>query len=61
MRGAVPRTRRQVTVDGPFFALSNNVGQEAFGLEYYRLRAGRAGRARTTPTAARRTSSPASS
>jgi N-acetyl-1-D-myo-inositol-2-amino-2-deoxy-alpha-D-glucopyranoside deacetylase len=27
----------QVKVDGPFFALSNNVGQEAFGFEYYRL------------------------
>jgi N-acetyl-1-D-myo-inositol-2-amino-2-deoxy-alpha-D-glucopyranoside deacetylase len=27
----------QVTVDGPFFALSNNLGHEAFGYEYYRL------------------------
>lgn len=27
----------QVTVDGPFFALSNGIGQEAFGYEYYRL------------------------
>jgi N-acetyl-1-D-myo-inositol-2-amino-2-deoxy-alpha-D-glucopyranoside deacetylase len=27
----------QVTVDGPFFALSNNIGQEAFGYEFYRL------------------------
>jgi N-acetyl-1-D-myo-inositol-2-amino-2-deoxy-alpha-D-glucopyranoside deacetylase len=32
----------QVTVDGPFFALSNNVGQEAFGYEYYRLVQGQA-------------------
>jgi N-acetyl-1-D-myo-inositol-2-amino-2-deoxy-alpha-D-glucopyranoside deacetylase len=27
----------QVTVDGPFFALSNNIGHEAWGYEYYRL------------------------
>ena len=27
----------QISVDGPFFALSNNVGQKAFGLEYFRL------------------------
>jgi N-acetyl-1-D-myo-inositol-2-amino-2-deoxy-alpha-D-glucopyranoside deacetylase len=27
----------QVTVDGPFFALSNNIGHEAFGYEFYRL------------------------
>jgi N-acetyl-1-D-myo-inositol-2-amino-2-deoxy-alpha-D-glucopyranoside deacetylase len=27
----------QVTVDGPFFALSDNLGHEAFGNEYYRL------------------------
>jgi N-acetyl-1-D-myo-inositol-2-amino-2-deoxy-alpha-D-glucopyranoside deacetylase len=27
----------QISVDGPFFALSNNVGQKAFGIEYYRL------------------------
>ncbi|HTY71473.1 MAG TPA: N-acetyl-1-D-myo-inositol-2-amino-2-deoxy-alpha-D-glucopyranoside deacetylase [Actinomycetes bacterium] len=31
----------QVTVDGPFFALSNNVGQEAWGYEFYRLVQGR--------------------
>jgi N-acetyl-1-D-myo-inositol-2-amino-2-deoxy-alpha-D-glucopyranoside deacetylase len=30
----------QITVDGPFFALSNNVGQGAFGLEHYRLTRG---------------------
>ena len=27
----------QITVDGPFFALSNNVGNQAWGVEYYRL------------------------
>jgi N-acetyl-1-D-myo-inositol-2-amino-2-deoxy-alpha-D-glucopyranoside deacetylase len=27
----------QISVDGPFFALSNNVGLEAMGTEYYRL------------------------
>jgi N-acetyl-1-D-myo-inositol-2-amino-2-deoxy-alpha-D-glucopyranoside deacetylase len=29
--------RTQIQVDGPFFALSNNVGQRAFGLEHFRL------------------------
>jgi len=27
----------QIEVDGPFFALSNNIGQRAFGLEHFRL------------------------
>ncbi len=27
----------QILVDGPFFALSNNLGQEILGVEYYRL------------------------
>lgn len=27
----------QITTDGPFFALSNNIGQEAMGVEHYRL------------------------
>ncbi|MDP9181533.1 MAG: N-acetyl-1-D-myo-inositol-2-amino-2-deoxy-alpha-D-glucopyranoside deacetylase [Actinomycetota bacterium] len=27
----------QIEVDGPFFALSNNLGQEAWGVEYYVL------------------------
>jgi N-acetyl-1-D-myo-inositol-2-amino-2-deoxy-alpha-D-glucopyranoside deacetylase len=27
----------QISVDGPFFALSNNVGSTAWGIEYYRL------------------------
>jgi N-acetyl-1-D-myo-inositol-2-amino-2-deoxy-alpha-D-glucopyranoside deacetylase len=29
--------KTQIAVDGPFFALSNNVGQKAFGTEYYML------------------------
>ena len=27
----------QIEVDGPFFALSNNIGQKAMGVEYFRL------------------------
>ena len=30
----------QIEVDGPFFALSNNVGQQAMGVEYYVLARG---------------------
>ncbi|MCR1786640.1 N-acetyl-1-D-myo-inositol-2-amino-2-deoxy-alpha-D-glucopyranoside deacetylase [Nocardioides carbamazepini] len=33
----------QITTDGPFFALSNNVGAEAFGREQFRLVKGVAG------------------
>ncbi len=33
----------QISVDGPFFALSNNIGQQAFGTEYYRLVRGEPG------------------
>ena len=33
----------QITVDGPFFALSNNLGQEVLGIEYYRLVQGERG------------------
>ncbi|MGY1607356.1 N-acetyl-1-D-myo-inositol-2-amino-2-deoxy-alpha-D-glucopyranoside deacetylase [Geodermatophilus sp. SYSU D00700] len=33
----------QITVDGPFFALSNNFGQEVLGVEYYRLVRGERG------------------
>ncbi len=33
----------QITVDGPFFALSNNLGSEVLGVEYYRLVRGRRG------------------
>ncbi|GAA2369496.1 N-acetyl-1-D-myo-inositol-2-amino-2-deoxy-alpha-D-glucopyranoside deacetylase [Nonomuraea africana] len=30
----------QITVDAPWFALSNNIGQEAFGVEHFILRSG---------------------
>ncbi|WP_212719509.1 N-acetyl-1-D-myo-inositol-2-amino-2-deoxy-alpha-D-glucopyranoside deacetylase [Blastococcus sp. CCUG 61487] len=33
----------QITVDGPFFALSNNLGQEVLATEHYRLVRGRRG------------------
>jgi N-acetyl-1-D-myo-inositol-2-amino-2-deoxy-alpha-D-glucopyranoside deacetylase len=33
----------QITVDGPFFALSNNLGNQIWGVEYYRLVQGRPG------------------
>jgi N-acetyl-1-D-myo-inositol-2-amino-2-deoxy-alpha-D-glucopyranoside deacetylase len=33
----------QITVDGPFFALSNNLGNQVWGLEHYRLVLGTAG------------------
>jgi N-acetyl-1-D-myo-inositol-2-amino-2-deoxy-alpha-D-glucopyranoside deacetylase len=33
----------QIMVDGPFFALSNNLGQEVLGTEYYRLVRGERG------------------
>jgi N-acetyl-1-D-myo-inositol-2-amino-2-deoxy-alpha-D-glucopyranoside deacetylase len=33
----------QIEVDGPFFALSNHIGQKAFGLEHYILMAGEKG------------------
>ena len=33
----------QITLDGPFFALSNQVGQQVWGIEYYRLVKGAAG------------------
>ena len=36
----------QIEVDGPFFALSNHIGQKAFGLEHYVLLAGERGPAR---------------
>ena len=34
---ALAAHRTQVTVDGGFFALSNNLGSQAMGTEYYRL------------------------
>jgi N-acetyl-1-D-myo-inositol-2-amino-2-deoxy-alpha-D-glucopyranoside deacetylase len=33
----------QITVDGPFFALSNNLGNRVWGVEYYRLVRGELG------------------
>ena len=33
----------QITVDGPFFALSNNLGQEVLGIEFFRLVRGERG------------------
>ncbi len=33
----------QITVDGPFFALSNNVGESVWATEFYRLAKGRPG------------------
>lgn len=33
----------QITVDGPFFALSNNLGNSIWGVEYYRLAKGAPG------------------
>ncbi len=35
--------RTQIEVDGPFFALANHVGQQAFGREYYILGRGELG------------------
>jgi N-acetyl-1-D-myo-inositol-2-amino-2-deoxy-alpha-D-glucopyranoside deacetylase len=35
--------RTQVSVDGPFFALSNNVENRAWGTEYYRIAQGTPG------------------
>ena len=48
----------QIAVDGPFFALSNNVGNEVWGTEFFRLAKGRP--ARSTSRGWRRTCSPAS-
>jgi len=39
----------QMTVDGPFFALSNNLGQEVLATEYYRLVRGTRGPAGPGP------------
>jgi N-acetyl-1-D-myo-inositol-2-amino-2-deoxy-alpha-D-glucopyranoside deacetylase len=33
----------QIAVDGPFFALSNNVGNEAWSFEHFRIAKGRTG------------------
>jgi len=40
---ALAAHRTQISVDGPFFALSNNVGATAWGLEYFRLAKGSQG------------------
>ena len=42
-RAALAAHATQIMVDGPFFALSNNVGAAAFGVEYYRLAKGVSG------------------
>jgi N-acetyl-1-D-myo-inositol-2-amino-2-deoxy-alpha-D-glucopyranoside deacetylase len=34
---AMRRYATQIAVDGPFFALTNNIGRQAFGLEHYIL------------------------
>ena len=39
----------QILVDGPFFALSNNLGQEVLAVEYYRLVKGERGPAGSGP------------
>jgi N-acetyl-1-D-myo-inositol-2-amino-2-deoxy-alpha-D-glucopyranoside deacetylase len=41
--GAMRAHATQISVDGPFFALSNNIGQEAMGIEYFQLARGQAG------------------
>ena len=33
----------QITTDGPFFALSNNIGSQAWGVEFYRIAKGERG------------------
>ena len=40
---ALAAHKTQITTDGPFFALSNNVGATAWGIEYYRLAKGARG------------------
>ncbi|MFS3128946.1 N-acetyl-1-D-myo-inositol-2-amino-2-deoxy-alpha-D-glucopyranoside deacetylase [Nocardioides sp. Bht2] len=40
---ALAAHKTQITTDGPFFALSNNVGAEAMGVEFYRLAKGAQG------------------
>jgi N-acetyl-1-D-myo-inositol-2-amino-2-deoxy-alpha-D-glucopyranoside deacetylase len=33
----------QMSVDGPFFALSNNIGNQVWGTEFYRIAKGKQG------------------
>ena len=40
---ALAAHRTQITTDGPFFALSNNVGSTAWGVEFYRIAKGERG------------------
>jgi N-acetyl-1-D-myo-inositol-2-amino-2-deoxy-alpha-D-glucopyranoside deacetylase len=40
---ALAAHRTQITVDGPFFALSNELGREALAVEYFRLAYGELG------------------
>jgi N-acetyl-1-D-myo-inositol-2-amino-2-deoxy-alpha-D-glucopyranoside deacetylase len=40
---AMKAHRTQIAVDGPFFALSNNIGNQVWGVEFYRLAKGRPG------------------
>jgi len=40
---ALAAHRTQITTDGPFFALSNNVGAEAMGVEFFRIAKGTPG------------------
>ncbi|SDG90810.1 N-acetyl-1-D-myo-inositol-2-amino-2-deoxy-alpha-D-glucopyranoside deacetylase [Sinosporangium album] len=42
--GAMRAHATQISVDAPWFALSNNIGQEALGVEHYILKAGVPGR-----------------
>jgi N-acetyl-1-D-myo-inositol-2-amino-2-deoxy-alpha-D-glucopyranoside deacetylase len=35
--------RTQIEVDGPFFALSNHIGNQVWGIESYRIAKGRRG------------------
>jgi N-acetyl-1-D-myo-inositol-2-amino-2-deoxy-alpha-D-glucopyranoside deacetylase len=37
---ALAAHKTQITTDGPFFALSNNVGSTAWGIEYFRIAKG---------------------
>ncbi|CAN5228968.1 N-acetyl-1-D-myo-inositol-2-amino-2-deoxy-alpha-D-glucopyranoside deacetylase [soil metagenome] len=40
---ALAAHKTQITTDGPFFALSNNVGATAWGVEFYRIAKGERG------------------
>jgi N-acetyl-1-D-myo-inositol-2-amino-2-deoxy-alpha-D-glucopyranoside deacetylase len=48
-RAAMSAHATQITVDGPFFALSNNLGQEVLGIEYFQLVRGERGPAGAGP------------